>query len=324
VKSRKGFIDKVLPIKDKQRRWASIASSILIGILSVLLAVFGMGNYGIAIFVILPLVVGAIPALLYSRDRRVSKRTAAEMGIFAVLGLALLILLCAIEGAICLIMASPIAILMAWVGSLAAYGFLQSKKGRTLTSVAFLILLVPTASFLENKTASTPVAEPVVTSVIIDASPEVVWEYVVAFPELEPPTEFMFKTGIAYPINARIEGTGVGAVRHCNFNTGSFVEPITTWDPPHLLQFDVVEQPEPMKELSFWDVDAPHLHDYFVSKKGQFKLTLLPDGRTELEGTTWYYHNIKPDFYWRLWSNWIVHSIHNRVLDHIKVLSEKH
>jgi hypothetical protein len=71
-----------------------------------------------------------------------------------------------------------------------------------------------------------------------------------------------------------------------------------------------------------YQIDAPHLHDYFVSKKGQFKLTKLANGNTLLEGTTWYYHNIRPAFYWRLWSNYIVHKIHERVLVNIKEKSE--
>lgn len=78
-----------------------------------------------------------------------------------------------------------------------------------------------------------------------------------------------------------------------------------------------------MKELSFWNIDAPHLHDYFVSKKGQFKLTELKNGKTLLEGTTWYYHNIRPVFYWQEWSDFIIHKIHDRVLTHIKKNSEK-
>ncbi len=77
-----------------------------------------------------------------------------------------------------------------------------------------------------------------------------------------------------------------------------------------------------MKEISFWNINAPHLHDYFVSKEGQFKLTALPNGKTLLEGTTWYYHDIKPAFYWQLWSNYIVHKIHDRVLMHIKMNAE--
>lgn len=50
-----------------------------------------------------------------------------------------------------------------------------------------------------------------------------------------------------------------------------------------------MQQPTPMKELSIWDINAPHLHDYFVSKQGQFKLTQLANGNTlveELPGIT--------------------------------------
>ena len=77
-----------------------------------------------------------------------------------------------------------------------------------------------------------------------------------------------------------------------------------------------------MKELSFYDINAPHLHHYFVSKQGQFKLTKLENGKTLLEGTTWYYHDIRPVFYWRLWSEYIIHKIHLRVLTHIKETTE--
>jgi hypothetical protein len=183
-----------------------------------------------------------------------------------------------------------------------------------------LIGIIPAMAFIEKDTE--PDLTSVVTSIEINASAQTVWNHVIAFPQLDEPTEFIFKTGIAYPVNAEIEGTGVGAVRHCNFTTGSFVEPITVWDEPELLKFDVVEQPEPMKELSFWDIDAPHLHDYFISRQGQFRLTELPNGNTLLEGTTWYTHNIRPAFYWQFWSDHIIHTIHERVLMHIKKTAE--
>ena len=154
-------------------------------------------------------------------------------------------------------------------------------------------------------------------------TPREVWKNVVTFPQLKKPEELLFRAGIAYPINAKIDGHGVGAVRYCNFTTGSFVEPITVWNEPELLAFSVKEQPAPMRELSFWDIDAPHLHDYFVSKKGQFRLIPLLNGKTKLEGTTWYYHDIKPSFYWQYWSEYIVHKIHLRVLKHIKTNAER-
>jgi hypothetical protein len=187
----------------------------------------------------------------------------------------------------------------------------------------FLFLSIPVLMSFENKYGDTMPLRSVTTSIEIDASPEDVWENIIAFPPLKQPGEFIFRTGIAYPTGATISGKGVGAVRHCNFSTGCFVEPVTVWNEPSLLAFNVDDQPEPMKELSLYDIHPNHLHGYWVSQKGQFKLTSLENGHTLLEGTTWYYNRIKPDLYWTIWSDYIVHKIHYRVLEHIKSNSEK-
>src|SRR5205085_9428407 len=105
-------------------------------------------------------------------------------------------------------------------------------------------------------------------------------------------------------------------------STGTFVEPIDIWQPPTLLHFQVSEQPEPMRELSPYDIHPPHLHNYLVSERGQFRLEKLEDGRTLLEGTTWYTNRMWPEPYWGVWSDYIIHRIHGRVLEHVKQLSE--
>ncbi|WP_162984898.1 SRPBCC family protein [Mesonia aquimarina] len=165
---------------------------------------------------------------------------------------------------------------------------------------------------------------PVKTKIVIDAPIEKVWENVIQFDKLEEPEDWIFKTGISYPVDAEIKGNGVGAVRYCNFTTGSFVEPITTWNKPTLLQFDVKEQPIPMNEINpFYEVHPPHLEGYFKSYKGQFKLKKINSNKTEIEGTTWYKVSISPEFYWKSWSDFIIHRIHKRVLRHIKKESEE-
>lgn len=85
------------------------------------------------------------------------------------------------------------------------------------------------------------------------------------------------------------------------------------------MRFGVTENPAPLDELSpYRNVRPPHLHGYFVSHQGQFILTQLPDGRTGVEGTTWYSNTLWPAAYWHLWSDYIIHRIHMRVLEHIK------
>ncbi len=43
---------------------------------------------------------------------------------------------------------------------------------------------------------------------------------------------------------------------------------------------------------------------------------------TDLQGTTWYQNRMEPYFYWRFFSDAIIHKIHERVLAHIKTVSE--
>jgi hypothetical protein len=176
---------------------------------------------------------------------------------------------------------------------------------------------------VERAAALRPPVYKVRTAIEVNAPREKVWKEVVAFAEIPPPKELLFRAGIAYPIRAEISGRGVGAVRHCIFSTGPFVEPIEVWDEPHLLRFGVTANPAPLNELTpYGHIDAPHLHGYFESEKGQFSLTALPGGRTRLEGTTWYHDAIWPSAYWHLWSDYIIHKIHFRVLEHIRAAAE--
>jgi hypothetical protein len=164
----------------------------------------------------------------------------------------------------------------------------------------------------------------VTTSVEIAANPGAVWQQVVTFSELPPAEEFVFRSGIAYPVRATITGRGVGAIRRCEFSTGPFVEPITVWDEPRRLAFDVIEQPHPMHELSpYRALHPPHLDGFFRSRRGEFLLTMLPNGHTRLDGTTWYAQKLWPDLYWRSWSDYLVQTIHERVLRHIRSEAER-
>jgi hypothetical protein len=185
-----------------------------------------------------------------------------------------------------------------------------------------MALLAPL--FVAAEPRAAPPVHEVVTVVELAAPPEVVWRHVVSFPDLPPPTEVVFRIGVAAPTRARIVGTGVGATRFCDFTTGSFVEPITAWDENRLLAFDITRQAPPMTEWSpYRDVNPPHLDGYFRATHGEFRLTALPGGRTRLEGRTAYVVDMFPQRYWTLPAGRIVAAIHERVLRHIAALAEE-
>lgn len=276
------------------------------------------GTYGLTLFIALPIAVGAFGAWV-TKSKTAAK--AATAGMVANMIASLGFLAAGLEGAICIAMALPLALPLGAVGGWLVYAPIRK---RTLASGAAMLALLPLGvGTLGFDVTAKPDIFQVRSSVEIAAPPERVWNHVVTFSELPPPSEWYFKTGIAYPIRARIEGAGPGAVRYCEFSTGPFVEPIQVWDEPHLLRFSVTQNPAPMNEWSpYANVMPRHLHGYLISKQGQFLLTPLPNGHTLLEGTTWYQHGLWPETYWTVWSQAIIHRIHMRVLNHIKRLSE--
>lgn len=296
--------------------------------LSVIAYAATSANYGWVLFFFLPLLSGFASVLLYAwmggaRGWGVSMMAAILPVLFQGLGL----LYFGLEGVICLLMSAPLALGAAAAGGQIAYealGWGWHLDPRDSTRLLlFLVLAAPVLLGAESAVDREPPVYAVRTAVEVDAPPSVVWKNVVSFPELPPPDDWLFSTGIAYPLRAEIRGAGVGAVRYCVFSTGAFVEPIEVWDEPRLLRFAVTDNPPSMQELSPWgDIHPPHLEGSLVSRRGQFQLTELPGGRTRLEGTTWYSHGLYPAAYWRLWSDWIIHRIHLRVLRHVARVSE--
>ena len=319
-----GFLDRLVP----ESRGGSAVAGVLLATLAALplvaLGVKIFQQYGWGLFVGLPFAMGFASALVYGYHAPRSLGSCIGVGWLSVgiAGAALVSM--AIEGMICLVMAAPLALVLAAMGSTIGY-FVQSRgpQARTATPSLLLALLLASPSLMwgEYVVGSFPPLMPVRTAIEISAPPDVVWRHVVAFATLPEPDEWLFRAGISYPTRARIDGQGVGAVRHCIFSTGEFVEPIEIWDEPRLLKFFVMSQPAPLREWTpYAEIHPAHLDNYLVSRQGQFLLTALPNGRTRLEGTTWYENRMWPADYWRPWSDWIIHRIHRRVLEHIQRL----
>jgi uncharacterized membrane protein YhaH (DUF805 family) len=317
---------KIIPRSAVASAVMAVALTALLAMLAARLGTAIFKDYGWSIFVGLPFCMGFLSTLIHSFHEERSLKRCLAVANATVLLVGAGMLLFAVEGIVCLIMAAPIAFFVATIGGILGYAVQKTFWWRTDSSKLFcsVILLMPLLMGLEHAAPpDLPLLE-VKSSVVVKAPPEKVWRHVVSFSELPPPQEMIFKLGIAYPVHAEIAGRGPGAIRHCNFSTGPFVEPIEVWDEPRLLKFSVTENPEPMQEWTpYRHVHPAHLNGYLQSNAGQFRLIPLPDGSTLLEGTTWYYHRLWPADYWRVWSDYIIHTIHLRVLNHVKELSER-
>lgn len=306
---------------------SALLTVLIVSVLGSALAAFSsqyLANYGWGLFVANPFVMGMLAVFLYEGADRRSFGSCMFVAILPVLFSGIILLAMAVEGVICLAMALPIALVLALLGG--AIGYLIVPRPPTGIDAVAMILLFFSVPFLMGMEKQADVSPPllsVCSRVVVNAPIEKVWSNVIAFPPIPEKREWILQTGVAYPIRAKIEGHGVGAIRHCIFNSGEFVEPIEVWEEPHLLRFSVGKQPEPMQELSpYRNIKPPHLNNYLLSRRGEFKLTEISRNQTLLEGTTWYTDEMWPDFYWQMWSDTMIHHIHLRVLNHIKDLCE--
>ena len=297
-----------------------VAAALAITLVTVGIGIYVKRSYSTGLFLGIPFTIGYISSYIYNRrfPRSVGESIVVALASVAVAGGALVLF--ALEGIACTLMAFPIAFAIALPGALV--GRVVARHSVEPGAGVGMALLAPL--LVAAAPRPTPPEHAVVTVVDIAAPPDVVWRHVVTFPDLPPPTELLFRMGVAAPTRARIVGTGVGATRYCDFTTGSFVEPITAWEENRLLAFDITEQAPPMTEWSpYREVNPPHLDGYFRATHGEFRLTPLPGGRTRLEGRTVYVVDMFPQRYWTLPAGRIVAAIHERVLRHIAALAEE-
>ncbi|MEM7374800.1 MAG: DUF805 domain-containing protein [Bacteroidota bacterium] len=317
------FFNRFLPKSKVGSAAVAIGVLTLFGLPLMIFSVNIMGEYGWGLFVGIPFFLGMGSVLIYCHHEYRYIKECLSVSAISVLLFGGALLFLALEGVLCLLMAAPLGLVIGMLGGLVGFSIQERGTKTAGTLFSFTWLMIPLLIFGEHTDGRQSEVVPVTTEVIIDAAPQAIWNELVAFSTIPEPKDWFFQTGIAYPTHAEIEGHGEEAVRYCNFTTGTFVEPIDIWDEPRLLRFSVLDQPPPLVESSPYEhLHLPHLENYFVSEQGQFLLEELPNGQTLLSGTTWYRHEIWPAAYWHIWSNYILHKIHLRVLNHIKQEAE--
>jgi len=299
---------------------AAIGVGTGVGLAMVFLSITALGAYGTPLFIGTPLAMGVGTGFWYNRRAEASLLDTLSMTALGVVVTAGGLFVMAMDGAACLLMAVPLALPIAIMGAIIGRHIARTGQAGVGPAVAAMVAL-PIMLLADTHAVPPPLHE-VQSAIEIDAPPDRVWTSVIAFPPITEPLDPVLRLGVAYPLSAHIDGTGVGATRYCEFSTGAFVEPITRWEPGRRLSFDVAHAPLPMTELSIYaNVRPRHLDGYLQPVHGEFRLIPLPGGRTRLEGSTWYALWVFPDAYWSLFGDALIHRIHMRVLMHIKRLA---
>ncbi len=285
-------------------------------------------DYGWVIFTALPIYQGFAAAMLLAWCRPQAPLRIGAAAILTLVFVGFWILLLALDGAVCIWMALPLAIPLSILG--AALGSLVMSRLRLRSGMVKTLPLLLTAGSLfggvvAEAACNLPTPEStVVTTVEIAAPPQVVWQHVPNVPTIVAAPALLFRLGFACPLSSQTSGEGVGAKRICLLSTGSMVERVTRWEADRCLRFDVLATPPAMVESSIYPALHPaHLESgCYQSDWGEFTLVPTDHGTTRLIGTSHYHNRIWPPQYWLPISDYIVHSVHRRVFAEIKRQSE--
>lgn len=214
------------------------------------------------------------------------------------------------EGAICLLIVSPLILVFVVTGALIGRILFRRKNNTLNISLLSILLFVYVADVTSEHENTTLISD----TLIIQAPIDKVWPNVVAYEPIKlEETYWLFKAGMPSPIQSTVDGYTEGAGRKCIFSNGYvFDEKMVVYRPDQELTFDIVQQPR-----------DPEIMGHIDIVRGQFLLKDNGDGTTTLIGNSWYKLYVFPKWYFNLWSASITREVHLRVMEHIKILSEQ-
>jgi hypothetical protein len=309
-----------------RRAWAASAQGVIAGAAVTLAAVavsaLLFGAYGFGIFMASPFVVGLTTAFFANRPTDIGAGPTVMLALFACLIGGSALIVTALEGIVCLVLASPIAGAMASIGALLGHAIAARAhaRGQTFSAVAVLPLVFAIESALPPSTRFETRQR-----IVIDAPPTFVWQAIVSAEPIAERPSLPFRLGVAYPLFGKIERGGVDGIRRGHFSTGIAIERITEWEPDRRLAFKVLNDIPAMREMSpYQHVHAPHVIGYFRTLETLFELNQLTPARTELIEKTSHELRLNPVPYWLPLARIIVDQNNARVMRHVRDVAMKH
>lgn len=225
------------------------------------------------------------------------------------------------EGLICIVVWLPLALACASVGGL--IGKAARSVGRRGT-VAFAAALLPVVFAPVENQFEDPVETRVVhDQITIEASAAAVWREireVRPIDERELGESLAYRIGFPRPIEARLEGDGVGSVRYARFEGGvTFVERVTEWEENESLAFTIDASAVPS---TTFDQHVAVGGRYFDVLSGRYEIEVVGPDRVVLHLTSDQRLGTRFNGYTQLWTDRFMSDIQATILAVVKARAE--
>ncbi len=227
------------------------------------------------------------------------------------------------EGAVCLAMAAPIFYLVGIFGGVVTEALLRLRRGKAMC-VSMLVL-----PFLGVPAEITQPASPQVHEVVsirtIAAPPETVWRNLIEVRDIDRrENSWNFShdvVGVPRPVDARLEGSGVGAARHVEWDRQvHFIERLTEWNPGREMAWTFHISDSASRRIL--DEHLTVNSDYLRLEEGRYRIEPRADGGTDLILITRYWIRTPMNAYAAWWGSIFLGDFHRNILDVIKTRSE--
>jgi hypothetical protein len=280
----------------------------IVGIVSIAFLIFG------------PLAIGALTVALSPRNTAIN----IWYGIFApwivilvFLGLSFVI---KFEGAICLVMALPIFLVISSFGGITISLIRKSRVNNTVNIVA-AVLLPFLFTPIESSLNINPVTYEAYTSIIIDAPKEKIWGNVTRvrkISESEDNGKLSKLMGFPRPIVAELDTLQTGGKRKAVFDKGLvFDETVNVYEHEKKMSFSITPLTDEIPPATL-DEHVTVGGKYFTVLDGTYELAAAGNGKYNLILYSHFKMNTTFNFYSGLWAKWIMQDIQNNILGIIK------
>jgi hypothetical protein len=148
------------------------------------------------------------------------------------------------------------------------------------------------------------VCEAVSTRVHLNASPQMVWNHIMLYEEVPGKPPLLLRTLLPRPVRTEGDKSRVGAMVRCAYREGDLVKRIARVEPPHFLQFEVIEQRLGIEGCT-------------LTLGGSYEIQPC-DNATDVLLTTNYRAYLRPRFLWQPLEALLVRQLHNHILDGVR------
>ena len=178
-----------------------------------------LGNSGTLIFsefVIVPILMGII-STWYWRNLRLSTGQLTILSIYNALVAVILSFVFLGEGAICLLIVSPLLVVFILTGALIGRSMFKNDNQTLNASIVAALLFI----FIVDSLSTHKYINEVTDQVVINAPVSKVWQYVPAFKRIKAENKYwLFRVGMPSPVQSTVEAYKLGAKRKCIFSNG--------------------------------------------------------------------------------------------------------